>query len=341
MAGIKLPTFPNVWRGTDASERKIGTAKADLYYGFGGNDTLTGGKGMDTLDGGRGNDRLDGGAGSDSLTILGSDRLTGGAGKDFFGVVGIGYNQLLGNDNRSTITDFKAKGPGHDILQLANFGVKWADRDKDTNDRFSMVQQNKHVLVTIADKGGNIYRIVIENTKLAQLTKENVHLIKAPGPDGPFAGAAEPGTGADLLRGTAEADVLAGGAGADTLDGGLGADLLSGGAGDDRLLLSGGDTAQGGAGADSFVLLPGEAEAGAVVIRDFRATGARHDILDLGGFGVDFAAADRGMEDGFELRRVEGGTRVSVADADGTVISVLLEGVRRGDLDAGDFLFSG
>ncbi|WP_151720372.1 M10 family metallopeptidase C-terminal domain-containing protein [Gemmobacter serpentinus] len=351
---VTIPSFPGipgsgsglVWTGTAKSEKKVGTSKADMLFGMQGNDTLDGKAGNDTLDGSAGNDKLLGGGGKDALTMMGADTLTGGADGDFFILLGIKYNMRLGSANTSVITDFKAKGADHDVLELGGmFKFKWADRDKDTNDGFAMTQKGKDVHVYTKDPGGNIQKIILKNVKLADLTPENVKIIKPP----PGVKAADPigddagGAGNDRLRGDADDnrilghggdDTLRGAGGDDTLDGGAGSDLLLGGRGDDRLLVSGGDTALGGHGADTFVLV--DQDAGVARIRDFE-TGT--DRIDLSGFDLDWSGRDKGLEDGFELRQVAGGTEIRVVDGDGDLVTLMLQGVKPGQLSADDFLF--
>jgi Ca2+-binding RTX toxin-like protein len=82
-----------------------GTAGDDTLSGTAGNDTINGLGGNDTINGGAGNDRIDGGAGN--------DRLTGGGGADTF----VFSAAPTGQD---VITDFAAKGPNHDTIELAH-----------------------------------------------------------------------------------------------------------------------------------------------------------------------------------------------------------------------------
>lgn len=353
-----FPSIPGsglTWTGTAKSEKKTGTSKADMMFGMGGNDTLSGKGGNDIIDGNAGRDVINGGAGMDTMTILGADTLTGGSGKDFFMLLGIKYNMKLGSANIATITDFKATGPDHDILQLAGyFKFKWANRDKDTNDNFAMTQKGKDVMIYTKDPGGNIQKVVLKNVKLGDLNEQNVMIVKTPPglkADKPAA-LLEGGEGNDRLSGTRADnvilgeggnDILRGQRGDDTLDGGAGADRLYGGQGKDLIKISGGDVAFGGIGADTFVLqshaaTPEGTDAGNVVIRDFRAVGASSDKLDLSAFDVDWSARDKGLEDGFELRRVEDGSQIRVTDGE-DVITVTLQGTRFINLDAGDFIF--
>jgi Ca2+-binding RTX toxin-like protein len=72
-------------KGSDKSEKLIGTSKADTISGLSGQDTLLGGLDNDLLEGGLGNDSLLGDAGRDTLNGgLGADTMQGGNGDDFY-----------------------------------------------------------------------------------------------------------------------------------------------------------------------------------------------------------------------------------------------------------------
>lgn len=352
------------WMGTGRNERKIGTAQADHFQSMDGNDFLSGKRGNDILVGGRGNDTILGGVGNDTIPLLGADRATGGGGVDFFSLIGIPYNQMLGNQIRSVITDFKVGGAAsqRDVLQLVGFRFNWKDRDADFNDGFSMRKVGGDVLIRTRDAGNNVQEVLLKNVALSALTKQNIQLIKTPfaeekdAPGDAILAPTEPwlGTdGDDAKRGSLRADMLAGGmgddtlrglAGRDTLNGQSGEDVLFGGRGADRIYISGGDEATGGTGPDTFVFLPNAeypdiTDPGNAVITDFKARGAVHDRIDLSAYDVSFADRDLGLEDGFEVRAVRGGVRVSVVDEDGNVMQVMLEGVTRRSLDAEDFIF--
>src|SRR5438093_6607033 len=85
---------PCTIRGTIHDEELVGTPKADVICGLGGNDTISGLGGNDRLIGADGNDHLIGGPGKDTLlggngsdTFEAKDRtrdvVDGGPGKDF------------------------------------------------------------------------------------------------------------------------------------------------------------------------------------------------------------------------------------------------------------------
>jgi len=338
------------WVGGSGNDRRNGSAGADQLMGMQGNDTLNGLGGADILDGSIGNDVVNGGGGHDVISILGSDRLTGGADFDFFTVTGTPVNLRLAS-NSSVITDFKAKGPAHDFLQLFNFNVKWADRDADMGDRFAITASgNFDTLVTIADQAGNTWRILLKDVRPGELSTNNVQL----GAGIPFAAApTEPwiGTdGDDRKRGTGGADFLIGGLGDDTLlgqggndelNGQAGADRLSGGAGADRIYLSGLDRATGGDGADTFVLLahgkfPDITDAGRGIITDFDLG---RDKLEVVGYDVDFSDADLALDDGFAIRQVGADTHLRFVEADDSITTFVLKGVEADDLRAGHFEF--
>ena len=349
------------WMGTEANERKTGTAADDHFQSMGGNDTLNGGRGNDLLHGGRGNDVVNGGAGNDALSMLGADRLTGGTGKDFFSMLGIPYNQMLGNQVRSVITDFKVGGPAAntDVLQFSGFKFTWADRDRDFTDGFSMVKQGNDVLIRTRDAGGNIQEVLIKNVTLRQLTQDNVQIIPSP-----FATEAEErgglaasvrgiewfgtaadetqagGAGWDFLAGGAGDDRLLGLGGRDVLNGQAGADMVFGGGGGDELYVSGGDVLTGGAGGDRFKILSHGSfseitDPGGAVIRDFGAG----DAIEFIGFDLSFAAADLGLEDGFQLREVARGVMMTMVDGEGDRMNVLLRGAELADLTEDRFIF--
>lgn len=156
--------------------------------------------------------------------------------------------------------------------------------------------------------------------------------------------------GDDTIGGGGGKDVLYGGAGKDIVSGNAGADLLYGGTGNDRLYgatmsdtlrgeegndyldegaghgdLEGGpgnDTLAGGQGPDAFTL---DRMSGDDLIKDFTAGPGMFDHLALVGLR---------WED-LTITETAAGTRVSWAGG-----SVLLEGVRKGDLAQDDFMFA-
>jgi len=119
----------------------------------------------------------------------------------------------------------------------------------------------------------------------------------------------------------AVANRIVGGAGRQTLRGTEGDDIIVGGRGNDILI--------GGKGVDIFVFGTGD---GRDVIRDFAATGKSHDILDLTGLDAITSFKDL-MKNHVEA--FNGGVRIGAGNGD----VIVLEGVKPGQLDAGDFLF--
>lgn len=352
---------PFVWQGTPGNDKKTGTARHEMFLGFFGNDTINGGGGNDVIDGSHGNDVVNGGAGFDTLSIMGSDRLTGGAAHDIFIATGIMFNLRLPS-NSSTITDFKAAGPGKDILELANFGVRWADRDKDMGDGFSITQKGRNVLIQIEDAGGNLYKITLNNVTVGALNQTNLMLISSPFPmqagmaapvaEAAVVAATDPTAGDDLLLGGTDGDFLMGLAGNDTLkgllgddslNGGLGADVMYGGKGLDRIYVSGGDRAWGGADADTFAFLSratydSTADAGRGILRDFDAA---EDHIEFYGFDVDLADRDRGTNDGLAIFQNGRDTLIRVVDGDGAIMALTVKNTQASSLTADnlDFFF--
>jgi len=340
-----------VWQGTNGNDKKTGTARSEMFLGFFGNDTINGGGGNDVIDGSHGNDVVNGGAGIDTLSIMGSDRLTGGPGNDIFVAVGVPFNLRLPS-NSSVITDFRPAGPQSDILQLASFGVQWADRDKDMNDGFSITQKGKNVLVQVEDSAGNLYKITLNNIKVGALNMNNVQLISSPF----AAAAAETGEiiygteNADSLNGTKLGelimsyegnDTLRGLGGDDSLNGQSGADVMYGGRGNDRIYVSGTDRAWGGEGSDTFVFTsraayPEIADGGRAIVQDYKPADG---VIEFIGFDVEFADRDRGLDDGMAFVQKGADTLIRVVDEDGAVMELLLKNTRSADLTADDFAF--
>ncbi|MBU2582414.1 MAG: VCBS domain-containing protein [Alphaproteobacteria bacterium] len=193
-------------RGTNNTDKLVGTSLSDLLFGLGGNDSLFGLGGNDLLRGGSGNDRLVGAIGNDRLFgDTGHDNLIGGAGNDR--LVGGGGNDTLsggsGNDNH-------AGGAGNDRL-IGAAG----------NDRLNG-QAGQDILI-----GGAGRDIIIGGS----------------GDDVAFGGTGDDnisgGTENDVLNGDSGNDRLSGDDGDDTLTGGTGDDVIIGGAGIDTANFSG------------------------------------------------------------------------------------------------------
>lgn len=127
-------------------ENIVGTFHADIikggrddnmFYGLGDNDILIGRGGKDLLDGG-----------------MDDDRLTGGRGSDTFSFIGI-----FGND---TITDFKATGRNHDVIDLQDASVITSFEDLITN---HTTQSAEGVLIDAGEYG----TIMLKNATVPEL----------------------------------------------------------------------------------------------------------------------------------------------------------------------------
>ena len=134
------------------------------------------------------------------------------------------------------------------------------------------------------------------------------------------------GAGHDTISGNAGKDRLWGGSGDDILNGGAGFDTLRGGAGDDILNGNGGrDKLWGGLGADTFVFASGN---GKDTVKDFQAG---EDSIDLTNWGKVKSFTDL--------------INNHASNHDGDVwISagrdlLIIEDIKKGQLDASDFLF--
>ena len=95
-------TFAHVIKGTDGSNKLMGTNENDLIYAYDGSDTVYGKDGDDCIVGGDGSDNLNGGDGDDVLIGgEGADSLKGGKGADqLYG--GEGSDDINGNDGDDT-----------------------------------------------------------------------------------------------------------------------------------------------------------------------------------------------------------------------------------------------
>jgi Ca2+-binding RTX toxin-like protein len=120
----------------------------DVFFGFGGDDTLNGGDDTDIIvgdsfspaDGGFGNDNLNGEAGDDfAIAGGGNDRVTGGAGKDVLfgdyflglvkGKVNLNFGEIavpgsFGGGNFKSFFRFGGEGSATNVkIQFGNFEV--------------------------------------------------------------------------------------------------------------------------------------------------------------------------------------------------------------------------
>ena len=187
--------FTNVFYGGGGDDSLSGLGGSDTLYGGADNDSIDGGAGDDLIEGGDGDDTIDGGAGDDRIsTGEGRDSVDAGAGNDSItgGNSAGGSETLSGGTGNDTIDG----GGGFDIV----YGGDGAD--------------------IITDSGGNG-------------SQDTIY-----GGDGHDSIAA--GNAADTVFGGAGDDVVDGGAGDDTLTGGAGNDTLTGGTGEDVFVLDAG-----------------------------------------------------------------------------------------------------
>ncbi len=128
---ITVTPFVNLIKGTSASERLIGTNRADIIKGLGGNDKLIGGDGNDVLVGGEG-----------------ADKLTGGDGYDRFV-----YSFLSESGDR--IKDFTATGNESDVLDLRSLfdNLGYSGSDPLTDGYLNLVGQRSSTRVEIDADG--------------------------------------------------------------------------------------------------------------------------------------------------------------------------------------------
>lgn len=313
-----------------ADDDFTGTDGNDLLLGFGGDDRLDGGDDRDVIRGGDGDDTMIGGAGTDVIRgDEGADVARGGANGDrIFGDAGAdtirgggGDDEIFGGRGGDALF-----GNGGDDLILGESGsdaIKGGAGDDDLQ----------------GGVGNDMLRGGVGGDSLSG----------GDGEDDLFGG-----SGDDDLRGGDDDDRLVGGEGSDKLSGEDGADRLAGKAGDDRLDAGAGDDVLNG-GASNDELLGGDG-------RD-RLIGGRGDDVMSGGEGRDLFifATENGddritdFEDGVDRLSLQGrtidGRSVGFDDlsivtvGDETIVqerdlTITLEGVADGQLDADDFLFS-
>lgn len=194
----------------------------NIFYGLGGNDTITGGKDSDQILGDDGNDSLDGGDASDYIDGgLGADTIIGGLGNDILDG-SYGFDSILGGDGDDNIqgnfgADTLLGGNGIDTL----FGFSG-------NDSIIGGAGND----TIFGMGDNDYANGGAGADAVLGGRANDSLYGA--------------AGNDTIRGETGDDYVSGGAGSDSLFGGAGNDTIAGG--------QGADSMYGGAGADTYII---------------------------------------------------------------------------------------
>ncbi|MEQ8966020.1 MAG: calcium-binding protein [Azospirillaceae bacterium] len=293
--------------GTSGSDYETGTFYADVFYMYGGDDTVdakngddyvSAGSGSDTIYGGDGDDEIEGGGDRDTLYgELGDDTLYGGAGDDDI-IGGLENDQMYGGDGNDRFFvdgnagwDSFSGGSGTDQILLNDLNpyALWGEIKIDYLNSIERIANN--------DLGEDVDILADGYLDLSNVEVDGIRQIVG-------------SSGADTIIGTSNASSSSLD---DTIDGKGGNDTLAGGDGDDSLT--------GGSGADTFVF--GAAE-GSDVIEDF-ADGV--DLIDLGGTSAngigDLSISDTGS-----------GTDIYI---DGTLIEVV--GIASSALDSSDFLF--
>lgn len=116
-AGVAPAYTEGCDRGTNKSDKMVGTAGDDALCGEGGNDKISGNAGEDTLVGGSENDTIDGGDGNDKIKGgTGEDVIMAGPGDDI--VRGGKHNQA--NDGARDVLDC---GAGMDTVYATGADV--------------------------------------------------------------------------------------------------------------------------------------------------------------------------------------------------------------------------
>lgn len=338
-AGTEIDfVYPAV--ATDGDDVLIGYEKNDSLSGLGGNDRINGGPGNDMLDGGDGNDVIRGELGDDILIGgAGNDKLLGLAGNDWMDG-GDGNDLLTGYDGNDSLKG----GAGNDKLNgLDGDDVLQGENDNDVvrggngNDNISGGAGDDK-LYGDADNdilfGGDGKDVMNGGTGDDSLFGEagDDKMYGRDGNDSLMGGAGKDyligSTGNDSLYGEDDADKVYGDAGNDVLFGGAGKDTLVGGAGDDKLYGGvGDDKLFGNSGNDRFYF--DTDKSGRNVVADFEAGNSHGDIIILSkGLLLNFSAVISHASDS--------GSGVSI---DYGTSEIFLQGVKKADLTAGDFLF--
>lgn len=263
-----------------AGDTMLGDGAANLFNGYGGDDSLSGGlgndtlaahSGDDTLDGGRGNDSLAGGTGDD-LYIVGAagDKVAEdpGAGSDtvqssvswtlgdnlealvLTGIAKIGTgntldNTITGNGGKNNLSgddgnDTIEGGDGADTLE----GGLGADSLVGGGGADVYIVDAADTILEGPGGGIDEVRASFDYTLGAELETLTLLAGAANGTGNTANNLITGNGGNNLLSGLGGRDELLGGAGGDTLLGGDGSDTLDGGGGRDSM--------DGAAGRDSF-----------------------------------------------------------------------------------------
>ncbi len=264
-----------VYGSSGYGDTMTGTANDNIFYGWGGNDTIDGGAGNDTIYGGDGDDTLIGGAGNDILNgeagtnsvsyqndisgvtvnLMAGTATDGYGGTDtltnFYRVFGSNYNDTITGNTGSD--DIRGNGGDDWIVMTTGNDTIYGGNTGETNgDTIDFVNITSSVIVNLAlnnatgGAGTNaIYEI--ENISASMYADtitgdgNNNTIVGRAGNDIVYAG-----LGNDVIYGDDNSgasvdglengnDTLYGEDGNDTIYGGLGNDTLLGGNGNDTL----------------------------------------------------------------------------------------------------------
>jgi len=165
--------------GTNDDDTLNGTDQGEIFFGFGGNDSILarggkdvafGGRGNDLIFGGNGNDHLFGGRGNDALVgEAGKDHLLGGSGRDLL-LGGPGKDVMVGGPDDDTF--LIRQGTGVDTIADLQGGDRIDIRDFNFASFQAVLNaaHQSHGDVVINLGGGD--QLVIEDTKLSDLHAE-------------------------------------------------------------------------------------------------------------------------------------------------------------------------
>lgn len=307
-------------RGNDKKNIILGTNGQDTIEGGGNNDKLKGSFGSDSLSGGEGNDKL--------IGSYGNDTLRGEAGDDV--LRGDQHADVLDGGDGFDTADYSKASSAVRLDLLAGTGTL-GDADGDTFISIEEVLGTKYHDRLWGDGAAN--RLYGD--------KGSDELIGGAGDDTLLGGGGDDtllgGDGHDTISGDGGNDLINGEDGNDTIKGSRGDDTLAGGLGDDEIKGSSGkdvlfgdegnDTLSGGMGADRFVFADG---GGDDVVRDFNRKSAA-EVIDLSSLSTlnDWADVQGAATD------TDDGLLIDIGGGD----SILIEGLRLGQLGADDFLF--
>lgn len=288
--------------GNERGNKVQGSDRDETINGAGGSDKLQGGGGDDALNGGKGRDTLMGGAGAD--TINGGD----------------GYD----------VADYRHSVDGITLDQRAPAGTG----GDATGDVLSGIEK-----IVGSEQNDLIIGIGLDDKFIGRGGADQLwggsgdDTLKGKSGDDWLFGQAgadslEGNSGEDQLLGHEDNDILRGGRHNDTLIGGAGDDELRGGS--ERDHMDGGtgdDWLKGGSQADTFIFLDGH---GDDTIVDFDALNP-NEVIDLSGVSA--------LSDFGDVAAAASNTGAGVLIDTGGGDSILLSGLRLGQLGADDFLF--